>query len=43
MNARDRDTLIQVVLVWAEEYEKGSSEACEMLLGYYKNEVGNKM
>lgn len=39
----DRDILIQMVLMWAEEYEKGNPEACAMLLGYYKNELDNKM
>lgn len=39
----DRDTLIQTVLMWAEEYEKGNQKECEKLLGYYKNEIGNKM
>lgn len=39
----DRDILIQMVLMWAEEYEKGNAEACEMLLGYYEREVGNRM
>ena len=38
----DRDILIQMVLMWAEEHEKGNKEACEMLLGYYKKELGDK-
>lgn len=38
----DRDILIQMVLMWAEEYEKGNAEACEMILGYCKNELSNK-
>lgn len=38
----NRDILIQMALMWAEEYEKGNQEACDMILGYYKKELGNK-
>lgn len=33
-----RDILIQIALMWAEEYEKGNPEACKMLLDYYVKE-----
>ncbi len=39
----DRDVLIQMVLMWAEEYEIGNAEECEVLLGCYERELGNKM
>ncbi len=39
----DREILIQIALMWAEEYEKGNAKACEMLLGYYEREIGNKI
>ncbi len=36
----NKDILIQIALMWAVQYEKGSKEACDMLLGYYKKELG---
>lgn len=37
----NKDILIHIALMWADEYEKGNKEACDMLLGYYKNELGD--
>ncbi len=34
----NRSILIQIALMWAEEYEKGNSKACKMLLDYYVKE-----
>ncbi len=36
----NKDILIQIALMWAVQYEKGNKEACDMLLGYYKRELG---
>lgn len=36
----NKDILIKITLMWAEQYEEGNKEACDMLLGYYKKELG---
>ena len=38
----NKDILIQIALMWAVQYEKGNKEACDMLLGYYKRELGDE-
>nr|WP_302597012.1 hypothetical protein [uncultured Cellulosilyticum sp.] len=39
---KNKDILIQIALMWAVQYEKGNKEACDMLVVYYRKELGNE-
>lgn len=36
MMPSNKDILIKIAVMWAEQHEKGNKEACETLLEYYK-------
>ena len=38
----NKDILIKITLMWASQHDKGNKDACNMLLMYYKKELGIK-